>query len=138
MGAEFCDIEGGEVIAVFGAGPVGQFAIASAAMLGAERVIAIDQYDYRLALAHNKAGATDTINFAEDPDIVEQLKALTGGRGPDAVIDAVGMEAAHGHGALHAVERVKQATRMESDRGHALRDAIMACRPGGIVAVIGV
>jgi threonine dehydrogenase-like Zn-dependent dehydrogenase len=138
MGAEFCEIKGGEVIAVFGAGPVGQFAIASAVMLGAERVIAIDQYDYRLAMARNKAGATDTINFGEDPDIVEQLKALTGGRGPDAVIDAVGMEAAHGHGALHAVERVKQSTRAESDRAHALRDAILAVRPGGIVSVIGV
>jgi threonine dehydrogenase-like Zn-dependent dehydrogenase len=138
MGADFCEISGGDVIAVFGAGPVGQFAIASAVLLGAERVIAIDQYDYRLAMARNKAGATDTINFAEDADIVEQLKALTGGRGPDAVIDAVGMEAAHGHGALHAVERVKQASRAESDRGHALRDAILACRPGGIVSVIGV
>jgi threonine dehydrogenase-like Zn-dependent dehydrogenase len=138
MGAEFCDIRGGEVIAVLGAGPVGQFAIASAVMLGADRVIAIDQYDYRLAMARNKAGATDTIDFSEDADIVEQLKALTGGRGPDAVIDAAGMEAAHGHGALHAVDRVKQATRSESDRGHALRDAILACRPGGIVSVIGV
>ena len=138
MGAEFCDITGGEVIAVFGAGPVGQFAIASAVMLGAERVIAIDQFDYRLQMALNRAGATDAINFAEDPDIVEQLKELTGGRGPDAVIDSVGMEAAHGHGALHAVDRVKQATRSESDRGHALRDAILACRPGGIVSVIGV
>jgi threonine dehydrogenase-like Zn-dependent dehydrogenase len=138
MGAEFCEITGGEVIAVFGAGPVGQFAIASAVLLGAERVIAIDEYDYRLAMARHKAGATDTINFADDPDVVEQLKALTGGRGPDAVIDAVGMEASHGHGGLHAVERVKQATRSESERGHALRDAILACRPGGIVSVIGV
>src|SRR5918995_3988240 len=138
MGAELCEIKGGEVIAVFGAGPVGQFAIASAVMLGAERVIAIDQVDYRLQMARNRAGATDVINFAEDPDIVEQLKELTGGRGPDAVIDAVGMEASHGHGALHAVERMKQATRSESDRGHALRDAILACRPGGIVSVIGV
>src|SRR3954452_2043461 len=138
MGAEFCDIKGGEVIAVFGAGPVGQFAIASAVLLGAERVIAIDQFDYRLQMALNKAGATDAINFAEDPDIVEQLKELTGGRGPDAVIDAVGMEAAHGHGALHAVERAKQANRMETDRGHALRDAILSCRPGGVVSVIGV
>jgi threonine dehydrogenase-like Zn-dependent dehydrogenase len=138
MGADFCDIKGGEVIAVFGAGPVGQFAIAGAVMLGAERVIAIDHYDYRLQMALNKAGATDAINFDEDADIVEQLKELTGGRGPDAVIDAVGMEAVHGHGALHAVERVKQATRAETDRGHALRDAIMACRPGGIVSVIGV
>src|SRR5215207_9636592 len=138
MGAEFCDITGGEVIAVFGAGPVGQFAIASAVMLGAERVIAIDQYDYRLQMALKKAGATDAIDFSKDPDIVEQLNELTGGRGPDAVIDAAGMEATHGHGALHAVERVKQATRMESDRGHALRDAILACRPGGIVSVVGV
>lgn len=138
MGAEMCDIKGGEVIAVFGAGPVGQFAIASAVMLGAEQVIAIDQYDYRLQMALNKAGATATINFAEDPDVVEQLKQLTGGRGPDAVIDAVGMEAWHGHGAVAAVDRVKQAARIESDRGHALRDAILACRPAGIVSVIGV
>src|SRR5215203_3264118 len=138
MGAEFCEIQGGEVIAVFGAGPVGQFAIASAVLLGAERVIAIDQFGYRLDMARKKAGATDTINFSEDPDIVEQLKALTGGRGPDAVIDAVGMEATHGHGALHAVERVKQATRSETDRGHALRDAILSCRPAGIISVIGV
>jgi threonine dehydrogenase-like Zn-dependent dehydrogenase len=138
FGADLCDIEGGETIAVFGAGPVGLFAIASAVLMGAERVIAIDQYDYRLEMAANKAGATDVINFSEDADIVEQLKELTGGRGPDAVIDAVGMEAAHGHGGLHAVERVKQATRSETDRGHALRDAILACRPGGIVSVIGV
>jgi threonine dehydrogenase-like Zn-dependent dehydrogenase len=138
MGAEFCEITGGEVIAVLGAGPVGQFAIASAVMLGAERVIAVDQYDYRLQMALNRAGATDAINFDEEPDVVEQLKELTGGRGPDAVIDAVGLEAACGHGVLHAVDRVKQASRMETDRGHALRDAIHACRPGGIVSVIGV
>ena len=138
MGAEFCELKGGEVVAVFGAGPVGQFAIASALMLGAEQVIAIDSLEYRLAMARNRAGATATINFAQDADIVEQLKELTGGRGPDAVIDAVGMEASHGHGALHAVERFKQTNRIETDRGHALRDAIMACRPGGIVSVIGV
>jgi threonine dehydrogenase-like Zn-dependent dehydrogenase len=138
MGAEFCEIKGGESIAVFGAGPVGQFAIASAVMLGAEQVIAIDQYDYRLQMARNRAGATATINFAEDADIVEQLKQLTGGRGPDAVIDAVGMEAWHGHGAVAAMDRVKQAARLETDRGLALRDAILACRPAGIVSVIGV
>jgi threonine dehydrogenase-like Zn-dependent dehydrogenase len=138
MGAEFCEISGGEVVAVFGAGPVAQFAIASAVMLGAERVIAIDQYDYRLEMARSKAGATDVINFAEDADIVEQLKEMTGGRGPDAVIDAVGMEATHGHGAVYAVDRVKQAARLESERGFALRDAILACQPGGIVSVIGV
>jgi len=138
MGAEFCEIEGGEVIAVFGAGPVGQFAIASAVMLGAEQVIAIDQFDYRLEMARNKAGATATINFNEDADIVEQLKLMTGGRGPDAVIDAVGMEASWGHGALQAVERMKQASRSETDRGAALRQAILACRPAGIVSIIGV
>jgi threonine dehydrogenase-like Zn-dependent dehydrogenase len=138
MGAEFCDITGGDVIAVFGAGPVGQFAIASARMLGAERVIAIDQLDYRLEMARSKAGATETINFDEDADVVEQLKELTGGRGPDAVIDAVGMEASHGHAVVQAYDRAKQATRSESDRAHALRDAILACRPGGIVSVIGV
>src|SRR5436305_161092 len=114
------------------------FAIASAILMGAEQVVAIDQYDYRLQMAVNKAGATDVIDFSQDPDIVEQLKELTGGRGPDAVIDCVGMEAAHGHGALHAVDRVKQSTRTESDRPHALRDAILACRPGGIVSVMGV
>jgi threonine dehydrogenase-like Zn-dependent dehydrogenase len=138
FGAELCDIKGGDVIAVFGAGPVGQFAIASALLLGAERVIAIDELDYRLQMAVNKAGATDAIDFSKDPDIVEQLKVLTGGRGPDAVIDAVGMEASHGHVALQGIERAKQATRSETDRGHALRDAILACRPGGIVSVIGV
>src|SRR5689334_11162494 len=115
MGAEFCEITGGESIAVFGAGPVGQFAIASAVMLGAEQVIAIDRYEYRLAMAANRAGATDVINFDRDPHIVEQLRELTGGRGPDAVIDAVGMEATHGHGILHGYDRVKQATRAETD-----------------------
>jgi len=138
MGAEMCEITGGEVVAVLGAGPVGQFAIASAVMLGAERVIAVDSLDYRLRMAVNRAGATDVVDFSQDADVVEQLKELTGGRGPDAVIDAVGMEASHGHAALQAVERVKQAARLESDRGHALRDAIMACRPGGIVSVVGV
>jgi threonine dehydrogenase-like Zn-dependent dehydrogenase len=138
FGADLCNLQGGEVVAVFGAGPVGMFAIASAVMLGAERVIAIDQYQYRLQMAMNKAGATDIIDFSEDAAIVEQLKELTGGRGPDAVIDAVGMEAVHGHGALHAFERAKQASRSETDRGHALRDAILACRPGGVVSIIGV
>jgi threonine dehydrogenase-like Zn-dependent dehydrogenase len=138
FGADLCDIRGGESIAVFGAGPVGQFAIASAVMMGAEQVIAIDKYDYRLEMARNRARATDVINFDEDPDIVEQLKELTGGRGPDAVIDAVGLEATHGHGAMYALDRAKQANRAETDRGSALRDAILACRPGGIVSVVGV
>src|SRR5687767_3279864 len=118
MGAEMCDIEPGDVIAVWGAGPVGQFAIASAKLLGAERVIAIDKYDYRLRMAVGRAGATEAINFERQPDVVETLKEMTGGRGPDACIDAVGMEAEHGHGAIHAYDRVKQAARLETERPH--------------------
>ena len=136
MGAEMCDIQGGDVIAVWGAGPVGQFAIASAKMLGAERIIAIDRFDYRLRMAREKAGATDTINY-EDVNVLEALKEMTGGRGPDACIDAVGMEA-HGHTAMYAYDRAKQAMMLESDRPIALREAIMACRPAGTVSVIGV
>jgi threonine dehydrogenase-like Zn-dependent dehydrogenase len=138
MGAEFCDIKPGDVIAVWGAGPVGQFAIASALLLGAEQVIAIDRFDYRLRMARDKAGATEIINYAQNPDVVEQLKELTGGRGPDACIDAVGLEAHHGHFPVQAYDRVKQALRQETERPHALREAIYACRPGGIVSVIGV
>ena len=138
FGADLCDITGGEVIAVFGAGPVGQFAIASAVMMGAEKVIAIDQEDYRLQMALNRAGAAEAIDISEDRDVVERLKEMTGGRGPDAVIDAVGLESSDSHGVLHAVDRAKQANRVQTDRGGALRDAIMACRPGGIVSVMGV
>src|SRR4051794_40480823 len=138
MGAEMAEPSPEKVIAVWGTGPVGQFAIASAKLLGAEQIIAIDRFDYRLRMATEKAGATASINYEDNPDVVEQLKELTGGRGPDSVIDAVGMEATHGHAAIHAYDRVKQATRMETERPHALREAIMACRPGGIVSVIGV
>jgi threonine dehydrogenase-like Zn-dependent dehydrogenase len=138
MGADMCDIQPGDVIAVWGAGPVGQFAIASAKLLGAERVIAIDHVGYRLRMAVEKAGADETINFSEQPDVVEQLKEMTAGRGPDACIDAVGMEAEHGHGPVHAYDRVKQAARLETERPHALREAVMACRSGGIISVIGV
>jgi threonine dehydrogenase-like Zn-dependent dehydrogenase len=137
MGAEFCEIKGGEVIAVWGAGPVGQFAIASAKLLGAEQIIAIDRFDYRLRMALEKAGATHVIDYEENPDVVEQLKELTGGRGPDACIDAVGNEGHAGHFPIQAYDRVKQAMRAETDRPHALREAIYACRPGGIVSVIG-
>jgi threonine dehydrogenase-like Zn-dependent dehydrogenase len=136
MGADFCDLKGGEVVAVWGAGPVGQFAIASARMLGAERIIAIDRFPYRLRMARERAGATDTINYSEE-NVLETLTELTGGRGPDACIDAVGMEA-HGHGVVYAYDRAKQATRMQTDRPTALREAIMACRNGGIVSVVGV
>jgi threonine dehydrogenase-like Zn-dependent dehydrogenase len=136
MGAELCAIEPGDVVAVWGAGPVGQLAIASAFLLGAERVIAIDQYDYRLEMARAKCGA-ETIDFREDEDVVELLKDMTGGRGPDACIEAVGLEADHHNVLVHAYDRVKQAARMETERPHALREAILACRSGGVVSVIG-
>jgi threonine dehydrogenase-like Zn-dependent dehydrogenase len=136
MGAEMCNLKGGEVVAVWGAGPVGQFAIASARMLGAERVIAIDRFPYRLELAQRRAGATDVVNY-EDVDVLEALREMTGGRGPDACIDAVGLEA-HASGPLYALDRAKQAVMLETDRPIALREAIRACKNGGIVSVIGV
>jgi threonine dehydrogenase-like Zn-dependent dehydrogenase len=137
MGADMCDITPGDVVAVWGAGPVGQFAIASARLLGAEQVIAIDRFPYRLQMAKDKAGATEVINYAEAP-VLETLNDLTAGRGPDACIDAVGMEAHIDVGPLHAYDRAKQAVMAESDRPHALREAIMACANGGVVSVIGV
>jgi threonine dehydrogenase-like Zn-dependent dehydrogenase len=136
MGAEMCDIKPGDVVAVWGAGPVGQFAIASAFMLGAERVIAIDRFAYRLEMAREHSGA-ETVNYEEVDSILETLKELTGGRGPDACIDAVGMES-HAPGLKYAYDRAKQAARLETDRPIALREAIMACRNGGTVSVIGV
>ena len=135
MGAELCDIEPGDVVAVWGCGPVGQFAIKSATLLGAERVIAIDRFPYRLRMARERSGA-QTINY-EEVDLYDALKDMTGGRGPDACIDAVGMEA-HAPGVVGAYGRVKQAMGLQTDRAHALREAIMACRNGGTVSVIGV
>ncbi len=136
MGAEFCEITPRKVIAVWGAGPVGQFAIASAKMLGAERIIAIDRLPYRLKLAAEKAGATDVINY-EEQDVQEVLRDLTAGRGPDACIDAVGMEA-HGHGLQFAHDNLKQKAKIQMDRPMAVREAIMACRSAGIVSILGV
>jgi threonine dehydrogenase-like Zn-dependent dehydrogenase len=136
MGAEFCDIQRGDVIAVWGAGPVGQFAAASAQLLGAERVILIDRLEYRLRIAHEHLGI-ETLNYEEVDSVPEALKELTGGRGPDACIDAVGMEA-HYHGPAYAYDRVKQAMRQETGRPYALREAIMSCRNGGIVSIMGV
>jgi threonine dehydrogenase-like Zn-dependent dehydrogenase len=136
MGAEMCDIKPGDTIAVWGCGPVGQFAIASARLLGAERVIGIDRFAARLAMALEKAGASDTINY-EEQDVYDTLMEMTGGMGPDACIDAVGSEA-HMPGPLYAYDRFKQALMLESDRPFALRQAIMACRNGGTVSVIGV
>jgi threonine dehydrogenase-like Zn-dependent dehydrogenase len=136
MAAENCDIQQGDTVAVWGCGPVGQFAIASANLLGAERVIGIDRFRERLRMASEKAGAADTINY-EETDVYETLMEMTGGLGPDACIDAVGMEA-HMPGIIGAYDRVKQAMMLESDRPHALRQAIMACRKGGTVSVPGV
>jgi threonine dehydrogenase-like Zn-dependent dehydrogenase len=135
MGAEMCDIQPGDTIAVWGCGPVGQFAIKSAFMLGASRVIAIDRIPDRLRMAREKSGA-EIINF-DHVDVLDALADMTGGRGPDACIDAVGTEA-HAHGIPGVYDRAKQAVRSESDRPQALREAILACRNGGTVSVIGV
>ncbi|MGV9245788.1 zinc-dependent alcohol dehydrogenase [Streptomyces sp. NPDC003710] len=136
MGAEMCDIQPGDVVAVWGAGPVGQFAVASAFLLGAERVITIDRFPYRLDRIKDYTG-TETLNY-EEVDVLDALADMTAGRGPDACIDAVGMEAHHPTGPLHAYDRAKQAARLETERPHALREAILACRNGGTVSVIGV
>jgi len=134
MAAENCDIQPGDTVAVWGCGPVGQFAIRSAFLLGAEQVIAIDHRPGRLALAA-EAGAV-TLNF-EDVDVLEALKDLTAGRGPDACIDAVGMEA-HGVSIDNMADRAKQFVGLAFDRPHVLRQAIVACRKGGTVSVPGV
>ena len=136
MGAEMCGIRPGDTVAVWGCGPVGQFAIASAYLLGAERVYAIDRFDYRLAMARERAGAI-TINYDEVDNVVDVLKDLTAGRGPDHCIDAVGVEG-HTHGVQYVHDRAKQLLRMQTDRPVALREAIMACRSGGTVSVVGV
>ncbi|HEX6466206.1 MAG TPA: zinc-dependent alcohol dehydrogenase [Terriglobales bacterium] len=136
MAAENCDIQPGDTVAVWGCGPVGLFAIRSAYMLGAERVIAIDRFPERLALAREKAGA-EVVDYSESDDIIEQLKQMTGGRGPDRCIDAVGMEA-HGTSIGAVYDSVKQTLRLEMDRPNVLRQAIQACRKGGTVSIPGV
>jgi threonine dehydrogenase-like Zn-dependent dehydrogenase len=135
MAAENCDIQPGDTVAIWGCGPVGQFAIKSAFLLGAERVIAIDRVPERLAMAQKDAGA-EVINF-EEVDAGEALKEMTGGRGPDACIDAVGLEA-HGMNVEGLYDKVKQTVRLETDRPHVLRQAIVACRKGGTVSLAGV
>jgi threonine dehydrogenase-like Zn-dependent dehydrogenase len=135
MAADMCGIQPGDIVAVWGCGPVGQFAIKSAYMLGAERVIAIDRFPYRLRWAQDRAGA-ETINY-EEADVRETLKEMTGGRGPDHCIDAVGMEG-HMPGVAGAYDKVKTIMMMETDRPVALRQAILACRSGGTVSVAGV
>jgi len=136
MGAEMCGIEPGDTVAVWGCGPVGVFAIMSAYLLGAGRVIGIDRFDYRLAMARDK-GRAETIDYTKVDSVLDVLEDMTAGRGPDACIDAVGMEA-HGEGFQYAYDKAKQTLKLETDRPIALREAILACRNGGTVSVIGV
>ena len=130
-----CDVQAGDVVAVWGCGPVGLFAIKSLYLLGASRVIAIDRHEKRLALAR-EAGA-ETINYEEVDSVLDVLRDKTAGRGPDAVVDAVGMEA-HGFGALARLDQVKMVGRLATDRPTVLRMAIQACRKGGTVSIPGV
>ena len=135
MAAENADIEQGDTVAVWGCGPVGQFAIRSAYMLGAARVIAIDRFPERLKMAKEQ-GKAEVINY-EKVDAGEALKEMTGGRGPDRCIDAVGMEA-HGTDAMAAYDQVKQGLKLETGKPTVLRQAIVACRKGGTVSIPGV
>ncbi|AFE08760.1 zinc-binding dehydrogenase family oxidoreductase [Corallococcus coralloides DSM 2259] len=136
MAAENCQMEKGDTVAVWGCGPVGQFAIQSAWMFGAGRVIAIDHVPERLALAKSW-GKAETIDFTKQ-DVYETLKEMTQGRGPDRCIDSVGAEA-HGTGSLDAViDKAKAAVKLATDRPHALRQAIYCCRKGGTISVPGV
>jgi threonine dehydrogenase-like Zn-dependent dehydrogenase len=134
MAAENCEIKRGDVIAVWGCGPVGQMAIRSAFLLGADRVLAIDDVPERLRMAA-ESGA-ETINFDQE-SVFERVKNLTGGRGPDACIDAVGLEA-HGSTLDSYIDKAKTAAFLATDRPNALRQAIHACRKGGIVSIPGV
>jgi len=134
MAAEQGDIQAGDVVAIWGCGPVGQFALRAAQLLGAATVIAIDRVSARLRLAES-AGA-DVIDY-EEVKVLDALRDLTGGRGPDLCIDAVGLEA-HGTGPLALYDRVATGVRIETDRGEALREALLACRKGGTVSLAGV
>lgn len=134
MGAENCDIEPGDTVAVWGCGPVGQLAIRCLKLQGAERIIAIDRVPERLALAAK--GGAETIAM-DQVDVEDALYEMTGGRGPDACLDAVGMEA-HGMGALAVVDRVKQAVGLETDRPTVLRQMIYCARKAGKISILGV
>lgn len=134
MAAENANIQKGDTVAVWGAGPVGQFTVKAALMMGAGKVIAIDRFAERLELA--RASGAEVINYEIDNDVVGQLKEKTGGRGPDSVVDAVGMEA---HGIVTGLyDKIKQSVMLESDRPTALREAIQGCRKGGTVSIPGV
>jgi threonine dehydrogenase-like Zn-dependent dehydrogenase len=135
MAADFCGLKGGETIAIWGCGPVGQMAIRSAFLLGAERVIAIDTVPERLALAA-KSGAI-TLDFKKE-DIYDPIQELTQGRGADACIDAVGTEPDIGSGFDAVLDRIKSATYLGTDNPHVLRQAIHCCRNFGTVSIVGV
>jgi len=135
MAAENCRIQRGDVVAVWGCGPVGLFAIVSAYLQGAERVLAIDRFPERLSLAERHCKA-EVINY-EDVDVFEEVRERTGGRGPDACIDAVGSEA-HSASLDALYDRARQAVRLETDHPHVLRQAISTCRKGGTVSIPGV
>jgi threonine dehydrogenase-like Zn-dependent dehydrogenase len=134
MGAENCNIRPGDTIALWGCGPVGQFAIRSCFMLGAGRVIAIDCVPERLEMA--RAAGAETLDFSK-VDVLEALREMTGNQGPDACMDVVGMEAS-GHGMVFMMDRAKQMMRTQMDRPVVLRQAIIACKKGGTVSVPGV
>ena len=136
MAAENCDIKPGDTVAVWGCGPVGQFAIKSAYLLGAERVIAIDRFQDRLDMAATE-GKAETLNYMHVDSLVDELRAMTGGQGPDSCIDAVGLEA-HGTTLDAWYDRAKVSMAMATDRPHALRQAINACRKGGTISIPGV
>jgi threonine dehydrogenase-like Zn-dependent dehydrogenase len=135
MAADMADIAPGDVVAVWGCGGVGQMAIRSAWLKGASRVIAIDRFPERLAMAKN-VGKAEVLNYMET-DVLEALREMSGGRGPDRCIDAVGMEA-HTTGIEQVYDVVKQKTKLQTDRPHVLRQAIMACRKAGTVSIVGV
>lgn len=135
MAAENCGIEKGDIVAVWGCGPVGQFTIKSAWMLGAERVIAIDRVPERLQMAE-KHGRAEIIDFTKE-DVYDRLMSMTNGRGPDRCVDAVGAEA-HSTGSVGAViDAAKAALMMGTDRPHVVREAIMCCRKGGTISIPG-
>jgi threonine dehydrogenase-like Zn-dependent dehydrogenase len=135
MAAENADIQANDTVAVWGCGPVGQFAIQSADLLGADRVVAIDRIPERLEMARDHSDAV-TIDY-ENEDVYDRLMDMTGGRGPDSCIDAVGTDA-HGTGIVSTSDRVKQRLKLEDDRPTVLREAIRCCRKGGTLSVPGV
>lgn len=135
MGAELCNIRPGDVVAVWGCGAVGQFAMLSAYLMGAAKVIAIDRFPERLQMAKEKCNA-EVVNY-EEVDAGDAVKEMTGGRGADACIDAVGLEA-HGVGLEDMYDQTKQKLRLETDRPHVLRQMILSCRKGGTLSIMGV